>query len=783
MLPSSNPKSPKRRHQQIRLRELLSPKAVAISLFMVLNVGWFLYTMLASHNRNSSPQTGRTGLLPEAPKQGGLYGTQNQPSYAGRGAGDTHDSRTAVQGQGIAGRRPWENSEGGLFQPHGASSQQQQNLGSGGGAAASGTVLKSGAEIEDLVVKGSVTSGDLKLTGNILSSSSGKLLVSAGVVGVGTSMLDAEHDKLVVNGPIRLTDAGTRPSCDPARRGMIWHEFGEMGQADTVDVCAKGQSDDYAWRPVLGGGGAGALGSSAQARQQWAPANSQQQLGAGLGGGAGSSLSREFRVAQGSELRAGDVVTFVEGHAKRGMAAQLGNPVLFSQPGQAEGGSSGASKRRTSLLALSHDLCLVIHSAGAAAKVSAQVAKVHGTNAELAAKQPFGSHRAEQVDLAALSPREFIMVYNEPTERNAGYVVLGNVVGNSAKVFSQPVAMEPSGCNSLSVAALSPSLVVIAFNADTANGPGTPTVLAASVEGRKVVFGNRTKLAGRMDGFVVVPMSISTFVLVHRNIRQKGAGGRVGHVAMVQQAEAPAGEDAGEDAQQQQQQQMELVPKAFVAEDVPLFSSTRVLTYLAATRLSSWQIAIAYADGNEGNVLLAGVVGDSLTPQPAAPFSSAKPLSLSLSALSESAFILSFYTHDPWRAVVVKGFVQQAHQQERAGPGLSLFETTVTTDYTTHTHSLALSPHSFLMTYYDGANSDAGTAVVGAFGRGMGVAGAAAAEGEMVPVRFGGISGDHESLEVGSCYYSNEEGRVTTFASELRVGLAVSVSEILMGGC
>ena len=677
---------------------------------------------------------------------------------------------------------PGKTARAAFFQPHGASSEQQQTLGSGGGAAASGAVVKSGAAIEDLVVKGSVTSGDLKLTGNILSSSSGKLLVSAGVVGVGTSMLDAEHDKLVVNGPIRLTDAGTRPSCEPARRGMIWHEFGEMGQADTVDVCAKGQNDDYAWRPVLGGGGAGALGASSQGRQQWAPAHAQQQLGAGLAGGADSSLSREFRVAQGSELRAGDVVTFVEGHAKRGLTAQLGNPVLFSQPGQAEGGSGGASKRHTSLLALSHDLCLVIHSTGAAAKVSAQVAKVHGTNAELAAKQPFGPHRAEQVDLAALSPREFIMVYNEPTERNAGYVVLGNVVGNTAKVLSQPVAMEPSGCNSLSVAALSPSLVVIAFNADTANGPGTPVVLAASVEGRKVVFGNRTKLVGRMDGFVVVPMSISTFVLVHRNIRQKGAGGRVGHVAMVQQAEAPADEDAEEEGQQREQQ-MEIVPKAFVAEDVPLFSSTRVLTYLAATRLSSWQIAIAYADGNEGNVLLAGVVGDSLTPQPAAPFSSAKPLSLSLSALSESAFILSFYTHDPWRAVVVKGSVQQVQQQERAGPGLSLFETTVTTDYTTHTHSLALSPQSFLMTYYDGANSDAGTAVVGAFGRGMGVAGAAAAEGEMVPVRFGGISGDHESLEVGSCYYSNEEGRVTTFASELRVGLAVSVSEILMGGC
>jgi hypothetical protein len=72
---------------------------------------------------------------------------------------------------------------------------------------------------------------------------------------------------------------------------------------------------------------------------------------------------------------------------------------------------------------------------------------------------------------------------------------------------------------------------------------------------------------------------------------------------------------------------------------------------------------------------------------------------------------------------------------------------------------------------------------VGVYGRGFGIAAATAAEGEMVPVRFGGISGDHMSLEVGACYFATEEGRLSTEVSAQPVGLAVSVNEVLMGSC
>jgi hypothetical protein len=49
-----------------------------------------------------------------------------------------------------------------------------------------------------------------------------QLLISANGVGIGTGALDAS-DKLVVNGPIRISDGGTRPICTQSHRGMIWY--------------------------------------------------------------------------------------------------------------------------------------------------------------------------------------------------------------------------------------------------------------------------------------------------------------------------------------------------------------------------------------------------------------------------------------------------------------------------------------------------------------------------------------------------------------------------------
>lgn len=55
-------------------------------------------------------------------------------------------------------------------------------------------------------------------------------------------------DSLVVNGPVRILDSGTKPACSTTYRGMIWRDDGASGTADTFEVCAKDSADAYSWR-------------------------------------------------------------------------------------------------------------------------------------------------------------------------------------------------------------------------------------------------------------------------------------------------------------------------------------------------------------------------------------------------------------------------------------------------------------------------------------------------------------------------------------------------------
>lgn len=45
----------------------------------------------------------------------------------------------------------------------------------------------------------------------------------------------------------RLSDPGTRPTCDSTHRGTIWYDAGGAGVADTFAVCGKSSLDVYAW--------------------------------------------------------------------------------------------------------------------------------------------------------------------------------------------------------------------------------------------------------------------------------------------------------------------------------------------------------------------------------------------------------------------------------------------------------------------------------------------------------------------------------------------------------
>jgi hypothetical protein len=87
-----------------------------------------------------------------------------------------------------------------------------------------------------------------------------------------------------------------------------------------------------------------------------------------------------------------------------------------------------------------------------------------------------------------------------------------------------------------------------------------------------------------------------------------------------------------------------------------------------------------------------------------------------------------------------------------------------------------------VVAYRDYGNSGYGTAVIGgtAHTEMIGIAGESGTAGESVPVIIDGVSDVHSGLTTGEVYYSDTSGNLTTTATDYKVGLAISESEILL---
>ena len=73
-------------------------------------------------------------------------------------------------------------------------------------------------------------------------------VTSGGNIGIGTGN---PTQKLEINGGVRLNTSTAQPTpCDATVRGTIWFTQGGANVADTLQVCAKGSNDAYAWKSI-----------------------------------------------------------------------------------------------------------------------------------------------------------------------------------------------------------------------------------------------------------------------------------------------------------------------------------------------------------------------------------------------------------------------------------------------------------------------------------------------------------------------------------------------------
>eukprot|EP00242_Pyramimonas_sp_CCMP2087_P002211 CAMPEP_0198226922 /NCGR_PEP_ID=MMETSP1445-20131203/107127_1 /TAXON_ID=36898 /ORGANISM="Pyramimonas sp., Strain CCMP2087" /LENGTH=265 /DNA_ID=CAMNT_0043906849 /DNA_START=28 /DNA_END=822 /DNA_ORIENTATION=+ len=248
----------------------VSRKHVAYALFLLANVFWFFWTLMYVSGPNTAVSSQHENKNP--------YESEPTDEFPFGEPLSVRDARA----KGILSPRK-ASPKGGLF------GKSTGNLDSTVGnfpSVLQGAALARASTVKDLTVTDSLNAGSLKVSGNVLSSTTGMLLISSNGIGIGTSSISAS-DKLVVNGPIRISDGGTRPECDNNHRGMLWHEFAEMGDADDVNMCVKTKADEYHWRSVLTSvGGFSRDGSGSKVRA------GRNAIAAG--GGDSEGLTRNF---------------------------------------------------------------------------------------------------------------------------------------------------------------------------------------------------------------------------------------------------------------------------------------------------------------------------------------------------------------------------------------------------------------------------------------------------------------------------------------------------------
>lgn len=73
---------------------------------------------------------------------------------------------------------------------------------------------------------------------------------AAGVIQVVKGYLSTDPGGLLLESIQLNPGADSRPACVVGSRGLFWQTFGTAGVADTVAVCAKDNTDTYAWRTI-----------------------------------------------------------------------------------------------------------------------------------------------------------------------------------------------------------------------------------------------------------------------------------------------------------------------------------------------------------------------------------------------------------------------------------------------------------------------------------------------------------------------------------------------------
>jgi len=437
---------------------------------------------------------------------------------------------------------------------------------------------------------------------------------------------------------------------------------------------------------------------------------------------------RDFVVASGKSVDAGDVVTFLSG-------------VIAKHDAPEERAQSEFNKGEiwyTCTARLTDTSFVIAYSDTANSDYgTVNIGTISGRTISWLGESVFNKGKTSHIAVASLSSTEFVVAYRDEDNANKGTARTGAISGGSIS-WGEESVFNDAGISYIALVAFNDTDLIVCFMDHGNDHYGTSrngTVSAGTLSwGTKFIFNM---------GYTTI---IKAVRLSDERIAIAFLENAVYYILIYSKTGFPG--------------------NAFV------FCNYAV-DIMDLTALSDNRIVVAYKSVN-GLVRVGKVTAYMIYWGPEALFTPGIPQAIAVSALSDSQVVVAYINYYDDTGEVRLGTV--SGNQMAFGPK-AIFNS----EKTRRLSALGLTRESYAIGFFNDGKSKTASASVGkSYGTVIGIADAAGTSGKSVPVILDGISDLHTGLEIGKTYYAGEDGTLVDDSNAPRIGKALSNRELLL---
>ena len=454
---------------------------------------------------------------------------------------------------------------------------------------------------------------------------------------------------------------------------------------------------------------------------------------------------KEYAVASGETVSAGDLVAFVNGELKTDADySASGNGEAIFNPGTTQWIAADALDDET--------LVIVYDDASNSNYGTAIIGKVSDGEVSFGSEYVFHSNTTSYISVSKLSATKFVICFSDQNDSWDGTAMIGQVSG-TALTFGSEYDASTSVCVYSSVDNLDSDSFVYTFR-DNTDGAKVKACVG-DVSGTVISFGSvYTVESGVTEGTYVIALSSTLVVFGYGDDGSGGSNFGAAKAATVSGTTLTFGARVDYD--------------------------TNHAWQMAGDRLTSTKFILVYkarlgGTTDDGIAIVGTVSGTTITMGSKFTYEPGDAHNNNVVAVDENTALIAY------RAISDANKVKYLFADVN-GTNLTFSSLQTAHDGGSNWAAFANPGEEYVFIFQDLDNSNYGTATsqTQSLEPFVGIAKEAGTAGQSIPVILKGIDNNQSGLTVGKIYYANTDGSLTTSVTSQKIGLAISATEILL---